>query len=187
MIQKEHDEKTKIISGKKNIETYVSRNYNEIKHITYYDTREKREKARIAVSSGRKAHFNLPHLGGMILSMSKRIMNEVICLAEDNKIDIYYQDTDSIHLKLGDIEKLKLLYSNKYNRVLEGKSLGQFHTDLKMEFKPQILYINRDIINDVIELAKLNDINLFLIGEDFIHLKNLMTSQHFKSTFLISL
>ncbi len=172
MIQKEHDEKTKIISGKKNIETYVSRNYNEIKHITYYDTREKREKARIAVSSGRKAHFNLPHLGGMILSMSKRIMNEVICLAEDNKIDIYYQDTDSIHLKFEDINNLKKLYANKYNRVLEGKSLGQFHTDLKMEFKHQILYINRDIINDVIEIAKLNDINLFLIGEDFIHLKS---------------
>ena len=139
MIQKEHEEKTKIISGKQEIETYISRNYNEIKHITYYDTREKREKARISVSSGRKAHFNLPHLGGLILSMSKRIMNEVICLAEDNKINIYYQDTDSIHLKLADIDKLKLLYYNKYNRVLEGKSLGQFHTDLKMELIPSHL------------------------------------------------
>ena len=136
MIQKEHDEKTKIISGKRNIETYISRNYNEIKTISYYDTREKREKARISVSSGRKAHFNLPHLGGMILSMSKRIMNEVICLAEDNKIQVYYQDTDSIHLKYTDIDKLKSIYYEKYNRVLEGEELGQFHSDLKMEVIP---------------------------------------------------
>lgn len=139
MIQKEHDEKIKIIPGKKNIDTFISRNYNEIKTISYYDTREKREKARISVSSGRKAHFNLPHLGGMILSMSKRIMNEVICLAEDNNINIYYQDTDSLHLKKTDIDNLKLLYSNKYNRVLEGKSLGQLHTDLKLELIPKDL------------------------------------------------
>jgi len=35
------------------------------------------------------------YIGVMILSISKRIMNEVICTAEDNKIPIYYQDTDS--------------------------------------------------------------------------------------------
>ena len=28
--------------------------------------------------------------GSLILSMSKRIMNEVMCLAEDNKLNIYY-------------------------------------------------------------------------------------------------
>ena len=37
-------------------------------------------------------------LGVQILSMSKRIMNEVICLAEDNHIKIFYQDTDSMHI-----------------------------------------------------------------------------------------
>lgn len=154
MIQKEHDEKTKIIAGKHNIETFISRNYNEIKHITYYDTREGREKARVSVSSGRKAHFNLPHLGGMILSMSKRIMNELICTAEDHGIDIYYQDTDSIHLKSADIDKLKLIYSNKYNRLLEGKSLGQFHSDLKPEITPPHLKISPTDSDDIKCLKK---------------------------------
>lgn len=42
----------------------------------------------------------------MILDMSKRIMNEVICLAEDLKIKLFYQDTDSIHIE---IDKLDLL------------------------------------------------------------------------------
>ena len=37
-------------------------------------------------------------LGIGILSMSKRIMNEVICLVEDLNIKIFYQDTDSMHL-----------------------------------------------------------------------------------------
>jgi hypothetical protein len=151
MIQKEHDEKTKIISGKNNIETYISRNYNEIKTISYYDTRDNREKARISISSGREAHFNLPHLGGMILSMSKRIMNEVMCLAEDNKINIYYQDTDSLHLKYNDIDKLKKLYLLKYNRVLNGKELGQFETDLKIQIEPKglnkndLLYLSKNV------------------------------------------
>jgi hypothetical protein len=30
------------------------------------------------------------YIGAFILSMSKRIMNEVMCLAEDNGIEIYY-------------------------------------------------------------------------------------------------
>ena len=46
------------------------------------------------------------HCGVEVLSMSKRIMNEVMCLAEDIGIDIYYQDTDSIHLKTQDVPSL---------------------------------------------------------------------------------
>ena len=38
------------------------------------------------------------YIGVMILSISKRIMNEVICTAEDYGIEIYYQDTDSMHI-----------------------------------------------------------------------------------------
>lgn len=74
-------------------------------------------------------HFNFTPLGVNILSMSKRIMNEVICLAEDNEIPVYYQDTDSIHIRECDLTKLADLYKVKYNRELIGKSLGQFHSD----------------------------------------------------------
>ena len=38
-------------------------------------------------------------LGVQILSMSKRIMNEVMTTAEDLDIEIYYQDTDSMHIE----------------------------------------------------------------------------------------
>ena len=74
-------------------------------------------------------HFNFCPLGVTILSMSKRIMNEVFCTAEDFDIKINYQDTDSAHLKKKDLPILAKLYKAKYNRELIGKNLGQFHSD----------------------------------------------------------
>ena len=51
--------------------------------------------------------FYVPNfIGIQILSMSKRIMNEVMCLAEDLNIPIYYQDTDSAHLPKKYLTKL---------------------------------------------------------------------------------
>ena len=38
--------------------------------------------------------------------MSKRIMNEVMCLAEDLGLNIYYQDTDSMHINYEEVEIL---------------------------------------------------------------------------------
>ena len=59
-------------------------------------------------------------------------MNEVTSLANDNDIDIYYTDTDSMHILDRDVEKLEELYKNKYNRNLIGSSLGQFHSDFSL-------------------------------------------------------
>lgn len=69
------------------------------------------------------------HIGSLILGMSKRIMNEVICLAEDNNIDVYYQDTDSIHMKEEDVPRLQQLFKEHYRRELIGTDMGQFHVD----------------------------------------------------------
>ena len=68
-------------------------------------------------------------VGELILSMSKRIMNEVMCLAEDLDIPIYYQDTDSMHIDNSRINELAERYQQVYNRELIGKDLGQFHCD----------------------------------------------------------
>ena len=78
-------------------------------------------------------HFSAPHIGTSILSMSKRIMNRVMCLAEDENIDIYYQDTDSMHILRDKVLKLSNSYFEKYNKILIGKEMGQFHSDF--EFK----------------------------------------------------
>ena len=68
-------------------------------------------------------------LGVQILSMSKRIMNEVMCSAEDIGIKIYYQDTDSMHIEKNKINYLAEEYKKRYERELIGKNLGQFHND----------------------------------------------------------
>lgn len=78
-------------------------------------------------------HFNYCHIGCQVLSMSKRIMNEVITTAEDNDIPIYYQDTDSMHLDTVNIPKLESLFYEKYGKTLKGKSMGQFHTDFELD------------------------------------------------------
>ena len=74
-------------------------------------------------------HFNFSLLGIQVLSMSKRIMNEVMCLAFDLGCHIYYQDTDSMHIEVDDLPKLIDAFKNKYGRDLIGSNLGQFHSD----------------------------------------------------------
>ena len=56
-------------------------------------------------------------------------MNTVMCTAEQTNIDIYYQDTDSIHIKQEDLPLLADKFKDKYNRELIGSDLGQFHSD----------------------------------------------------------
>ena len=68
-------------------------------------------------------------LGVQVLSMSKRIMNEVMCLAEDIGVKIYYQDTDSMHLEKTKLGLLRDEFYKKYGRILDGDDLGQFHSD----------------------------------------------------------
>jgi len=75
--------------------------------------------------------FNIPHFGVFVLSWSKRIMNRVICTAQQNGIEIYYQDTDSVHLKEADVPKLQEVFKTKYNKELIGTNLGQFHCDFE--------------------------------------------------------
>ncbi len=77
--------------------------------------------------------YNRGHCGCLILSMSKRIMNEVFDIANDNDIVIYYTDTDSIHMKQQDVSKLENLFREQYKKELNGKNLGQFHVDFQLE------------------------------------------------------
>ena len=78
--------------------------------------------------------FFVPNLIGVqILSMSKRIMNEVMCLAEDLDIMIYYQDTDSMHIPVDKVPLLENSYLEKYGRVLRGSDMGQFHPDFESD------------------------------------------------------
>jgi len=56
-----------------------------------------------------------------------------MCLADDNNITCFYQDTDSIHMYEDEVQPLAELYEKKYNTPLIGKKLGQFHSDFEFE------------------------------------------------------
>tara|TARA_X000000368_G_C23041664_1_gene717219 strand:- start:964 stop:2664 length:1701 start_codon:yes stop_codon:yes gene_type:complete len=73
--------------------------------------------------------YSSPHLGSQILSYSKRLMNRVICLAHKHKMNIYYTDTDSIHIDEDAVQPLADVYKQIYGKDLIGKNLGQFHCD----------------------------------------------------------
>lgn len=77
-------------------------------------------------------HFNFSLFGIHILAMSKRIMNEVMCLAEDLGMKIYYQDTDSMHIENYNLKMLAERFRQKYGRDLIGTNLGQFHSDFDL-------------------------------------------------------
>ena len=74
-------------------------------------------------------HFNRQHVACEVLSMSKVIMNEVMCLAEDIGADIEYTDTDSMHIDFDKVTPLADAFRLKYGRELIGKQLGQFHVE----------------------------------------------------------
>lgn len=80
-------------------------------------------------------HFTACHIASHILSMSKRLMNRVMCLAEDEGIKIYYQDTDSMHIHERAIPALGEAFKAKYGSELIGKAMCQFHSDFEVSDK----------------------------------------------------
>jgi hypothetical protein len=123
-----------IIKPFKQAGVYIKNNFKFIKSIEYLNNKpesEQQEYDRVLIKQYEsiETHFNNAPCGVEVLSMSKRIMNEVMCLAETFKIDIFYQDTDSMHVVNKDIVGLSKLYRGRYGRELIGKNMGQFHSD----------------------------------------------------------
>ena len=50
-------------------------------------------------------------------------------LDQQNQIQIFYQDTDSMHLFESDVLQLAKLFKEKYGKELIGEELTRFHTD----------------------------------------------------------
>jgi hypothetical protein len=78
---------------------------------------------------------NFAHIGAKILSYSKRIMNEVFGVANDNNIPLFYTDTDSMHMLKSQLKLLRSKFAEKYNgrELLDDNKLGHFHVDFKLK------------------------------------------------------
>ena len=111
---------------KKDLDRYLFRYYNYIEEVS-----ENRGIENVFIKKIKPVnkHFNLPQFGASVLSWSKHLMNRVMCLAEQNDIHIFYQDTDSMHLYESDVPLIAKLFREKYGQELIGESMTQFHND----------------------------------------------------------
>ncbi len=127
-ILKDETCELKYITGESRAVEYIRRNVDTVVEYNEIDGTEK-YKYRIKQLKEIDELHTSPHHGVEILSMSKRIMNEVMIMAEDMNINIYYQDTDSMHIENEGIKKLSDEFNKIYGRELIGKDMGQFHND----------------------------------------------------------
>lgn len=171
----EHD--YSFIYGEDKLDKFVGYNFNSIESYCSLGRGVFYVKQARSVLS----HFSMPHCGVEVLSMSKRLMNQAMCLAEDLGIPIYYQDTDSMHLDmepvygllgnltsiiaedddtgLNGFEYLCQEYEEKYNHKLAGNKLGQMHSDFEYESDtPPIaiesIYLGKKSYLDVIQTTE---------------------------------
>ena len=105
---------------------YIWRNYNFITEIYDEPTIDRCYVKKLKPIND---HFNLPQFGASVLSWSKHLMNRVMASAEQNGIEIFYQDTDSMHLNEDDVKKVAEIFKEKYNAELIGENMCQFHND----------------------------------------------------------
>jgi hypothetical protein len=133
---------------------YLSRHYNWITSFIKFGNKIKVNTVKTLID-----HFNIAQVGVCILSNSKRIMNEVMCLAEDKNIDLYYQDTDSMHLRNEHIPLLSKEFKLNYGRELIGKGLGQFHSDFKMPGCSNIVAVKSIFLGKKCYIDKLEGTN----------------------------
>ena len=121
------DKNNKLYYEDKPLHRFMIKNADKIKLVTSLGKYSNFYEVKVAKTIEEYANNNL--FGVTILDMSKRIMNEVMTLAEYEGIKIFYQDTDSMHIEKDRLNDLVKAYKLKYGRDLIGADMGQFHSD----------------------------------------------------------
>ena len=106
-------------------------------------------------------------------------MNEVMTLAEDEKLSIWYQDTDSMRINYEELDLLEKAFKIEYNRDLIGTDMCQFHIDFDLDgacgeiYSTESYFLAKKVYLDNLEsINKDSDI----INGDHIRLKSVPTS-----------
>ena len=121
------DVDTRYIKEGEKKDNFIDTHFNRIKHFTQMNNNEWRFELYKEIDT----HFNRQHVACEVLSVSKNIMNEVMCTAEDIGAMIHYTDTDSMHIDYDMVTPLAEEFEKRYDKKLIGKNLGQFHTDFE--------------------------------------------------------
>jgi len=116
-IMKEHNTEIVVKDNHDDMMKYISKNFN---WIISSERIKDSDKWIIKRQSPTEKHLNYNHIGCEVLDMSKRIMNEVVCMLEDKGCKNMYQDTDSVFMPNEYV---------KYMTDYEGIELGHFKPD----------------------------------------------------------
>lgn len=160
---------------KEKLDNYTYNNFNTIKEfrtLSINGNKSNVEFKQICVDTS----YNRGHIGCAILSMSKRIMNEVFDIANTNNLPIYYTDTDSIHCNYDDVKMLEDKYKIEYKKELNGINLEQFHTDFQMKGAVNEIYAKKSIFlgkKSYMDLLESKDKDGKIINDYHIRLKGI--------------
>ena len=106
-------------------------------------------------------------------------MNEVMILAEDLGLEIYYQDTDSMRINYEEVEMLAKEFNNIHGRELIGEDMSQFHVDFDMDgskgdiYAKECYFIAKKVYIDKLESV---DADGNTINSDHIRMNSVPTS-----------
>ena len=136
-------EDDKYLSSDK-LNRFIANNHNHIAKMMLMPNGD----TRVLVNKPINRHFNQQQIAAMILEYSKHDMRKVLCLQQllgsPFSHQIYYTDTDSIHISKASWNNLNELYTSHFGTVLEGKELGQFHSDFELNGTCQRIPIEDD-------------------------------------------
>jgi hypothetical protein len=171
----------KVFNNQTQYDEFIYLNYNMIQ-----ETNRIGNKWFVKVRKAINDHFNYCHVGCEILSMSKRIMSQVMCLAEDLDIFMTYTDTDSIHIESDKVKYLGDEFMKKYHKELIGEDLCQFHVDFdmfdadgdKIKVKTDInsilgYFLGKKVYTDKLHSTDLDDNNVY---DNHVRLKGVSNS-----------
>lgn len=124
----------------------------------------KNGKSRVQYRKRFTNNYNLAHIGCLILSKVREIINNYIYKLEENEVEVLYSNVDSIFIRKSDLEKFNQLFPNSI-----GNELGNFHFEysdiIKALFYDKGSYVlklaNNDyIVRDMFGKFKKNKIDI---------------------------
>ena len=150
---------------------FIANNYYRISQMNIMPNGDTRVVANKAINR----HFNQQHVAAMILETSKHLMRKVLLLQQRIESplaqQIFYTDTDSIHISQPAWRELELIYKSKYNEQLAGKALGQFHSDFELggtfmhSAEGKLVPTDPSLLADDIKSSSLYSSKLYICGK----------------------
>lgn len=150
------------------INRYIANNHDRIKRCNVMPNGD----TRVLTAKPINRHYNQQHVASMILEYAKHLMRKVLLLQQRIGSpfagNIYYTDTDSIHISSPAWKALQREYMETYGEELEGKQLGQFHSDFEMKGTYQIKnqqLVPTDIDESLLKGGNLISKELYVCGK----------------------